>query len=115
VAQAQRQLQDGPQGTDAAAAAAEDDGLRLGFAYGAEGSAEGAATQQTKTAGQGCDLFCSVRESEQALLLSFEYAPPRLTEETAHTWLTYYERFLEGISEGNACAGACHYSRFGYG
>jgi len=102
VAQAQRQLQDGPQGTDAAAAAAEDDGLRLGFAYGAEGSAEGAATQQTKTAGQGCDLFCSVRESEQALLLSFEYAPPRLTEETAHTWLTYYERFLEGISEGNA-------------
>ena len=106
VAQAQRQLQDGPQGTDAAAAAAEDDGLRLGFAYGAERAAEGAAeraaTQQTKTAGQGCDLFCSVRESEQALLLSFEYAPPRLTEETAHTWLTYYERFLEGISEGNA-------------
>ena len=71
-------------------------GLRLGFAFAPEGSPPAA------NLGEAYGLFCAVGEQGNGFALRFAYDPQQVGAETAQDWLTYYGRFLEGITEGIA-------------
>lgn len=71
--------------------------LRLGFAY-----AHTEHNGQPRAENPGHDLLCFIQEQGGELSVHFDYDPKRLSDETAQNWLAYYQRFLEGVIEGNA-------------
>ncbi len=73
--------------------AQEDTGLRLAFAWSAEGATPGLDP--------GHDLACSVQEHAGGLSVHFEHDTKALTAETATAWLGYYVQFLNVAAKGS--------------
>lgn len=73
--------------------AQEEAGLRLAFAWSAEGATPGLDP--------GHDLACSVQEHAGGLSVHFEHDTKALTAETATAWLGYYVQFLNVAARGS--------------